>query len=88
MKGTSSFSYFPAAALFGKSEQKLTAKKTINVHAVISQGLCANKAENTIVFLCEATTANVCQWLWPFCKLPVITGKSTSPSQSGPAYAY
>ena len=38
MKGTSSSSYFPAAALSGKSEQKLTAKKTINVHAVISQG--------------------------------------------------
>ena len=31
-----------------------------------------------VVFLCRATTANVHWWLWPFCKLPVTTGKSRS----------
>ena len=86
-----------AAALCGRSDKKLTSvqsmcqiysarlpKLIVMFVLFLSQGFCTIEAENIAIFLCGATTANVCKWLWPFCKLPVTTGKSTSPSQSGP----
>jgi len=63
------------------------AKKLINVRAVSRSW--SPKASVQVKLRTQssfrATTANVYWWLWPFRKLLVTTGKSTSPSQAGPA---
>ena len=46
----------------------------------LSQGLCTNELR-TVIFLSGAITSNVYWWLWPFHKIRVTTGKSTSASQ-------
>jgi len=55
----------------GRSDKKLTSvQSTCRIKLVrpinsltfmpfLSQGLCTNEAENTVIFLCGATTANV-----------------------------
>jgi len=52
---------------------------------LFSQGLCANRIENTVIFLCETTTVNLYWWLLNLHELPVIMGRSTSVRSSMPS---
>ena len=62
--GMSCLTWVPAAALCRRSDKKIDfclehvlnliskAKKVVNVHNILSQSSCTNRAENTVIFLC------------------------------------